>query len=86
LILLLKTQLLELARLELLEQGPRLGLVGKQVQVGLRIARDLDGAVVNAVLDPVQRDPQGAGELGHGQVARDPARVRLAALAEQAMA
>src|SRR4051794_39273563 len=85
LILLLKTQLLELASLELLEQGPRLGLVGKQVQVRSRIALDLDGAVVNAVIDPVRRDPQGAGELGHGQVAGDAARVRLAALAEQAM-
>ena len=86
LILLLKTQLLDLAGPELLEQGYRLGLIGEQVEVRLRIAGDLDCAVVNPVIDPVRRDPQAAGDLRHGQGAGDAARMGLAALAEQAMA
>src|SRR5260370_39321743 len=82
----LKTQLLELASPQLLEQGYCLGLIGEQVEVRCRIEGDLNRAVVNAVIDPVRRDPQGAGELGHGQVPGNAARVRLAALAEQPMA
>src|SRR5438552_11524308 len=81
----LKTQALELPSPELLEQGHCPGLIGEQVEARLRIEGDLDRAVVNAVLDPVWRDPQGPGELRHGQVAGDAARVRLAPLAEQAM-
>ena len=82
----LKTQLLELARPQLLEQGYCPGLIGEQVEVRCRIEGDLNRAVVNAVIDPVRRDPQGVGELGHGQVPGNAARVRLAALAEQPMA
>ena len=54
LILLLKTQLLELAGPELLEQGDRLGLIGEQVQVRLGIEGDLDCTIVNPIIDPVR--------------------------------
>src|SRR6516165_5831575 len=85
LIPLLKTQLLELARLQLLEQGycPRIGR--EQVELGSAVPDDLDGAVVNPVVDPVHRDPQLAGDLRDGQEACNATRMRLAAHAQQAM-
>src|SRR5262245_42539435 len=79
---LLKTQLLELTCPQLLEQRDGLGLIGEQVELCCWIEGDLNRAVVNAVIDPVQRNPQGAGELRHGQVPSNAARVRLAALTE----
>ena len=82
----LKTQLLELAGPQLLERGNGLGLIGEQVEVRLRIAGNLDRAVVDSVIDPVRGDPQRASELGHGQPAGNAAWVRLAAFAEQPMA
>ena len=72
----LKTQALELASPELLEEGYGLGLIGEQVEARGRIEADLNGAVVNAIIDPVRRDSQGAGELRHSQVAGDATRVR----------
>jgi hypothetical protein len=47
------------------------------------VQRHLDRAVVDAVVDPVRRDLQGAGHLRHGQLARDATGVRLAPLDEQ---
>src|SRR5437764_9251291 len=72
----LKTQLLDLTGLELLELSDRPGFVGEQVELGFSVPGDLDGAVVNPVMDPVDRYVQAVGYLGHGQVARDVARVR----------
>lgn len=81
----LKTQLLERPRPKLLEQGKRFGLVREQVELRFRIASDPDGAVVNAVLDPVRRDPRGLGDLRHCQVAGDAARMGLPAFAQETM-
>jgi hypothetical protein len=53
------------------------------VQLRLVVQGDLDGAVMNAVVDPVRRDAEGGGHLRYGQGTRDASRVRLAALAEQ---
>src|SRR5262245_47767887 len=75
LILLLETQLLELASSELLEQGDRPGPIGEQVQAPRGIEGDLDCSIVNSIIDPVRRDPQAPGELGDGQGARDVSRV-----------
>ena len=66
---LLKTQLLELASPKLPEQGQRLRIVGEQVQVRLPVQGDLNGAIVNAVVDPVTEDAQFLGQRGDGQVA-----------------
>src|SRR5437867_2948207 len=85
LIPLLKTQLLELARPQLLEQGYCPRAVREQVELRVRIPSDLDRAVVDPVVDPVRRDPQRAGDLWHGAIAGDVTRMRLAPLAEQAV-
>jgi hypothetical protein len=82
---LLKTQLLDLAGPELLEQGRRLGAIGEQVQARLGIDSNLDCTVVNAIINPVRLDPQALGDLGDGQAAGDLTRVGLAALVEEAM-
>src|SRR6516162_9427532 len=60
---LLKTQLLELARPQLLEQGYCPRILGEQVEVGVAIPGHHDGAVVNPVVDPMRRDPQLASDL-----------------------
>ena len=85
LIPLLKTQLLELASPEPLEQGNCLRSVREQVEVRVSMSGHLDRAIVNPVIDPVWRDRQLAGDLRHGQVARNATRMGLAAHAEQAM-
>src|SRR5262245_56233583 len=85
LIPLLKTQLLEPAGPQLLEQGYCPRLVGEQVEVRIGIAGQRDRAVVNPVVDPVRRDAQRARDLRHRQAARDATRMRLTALAKQAM-
>src|SRR5262249_17410485 len=86
LILLLETQLLDLAGPELLEQGDGPGTIGKQVEAGVGIESDLDGTIVNPIIDPVCLDPQAPRDLADGQAAAHPPRVRLAPLPEQAMA
>src|SRR5690349_15521640 len=86
LILLLKTQLLELAGPELLELGDRLGLIGEQVEARVGIEDNLDCTIVNPIIDPVGLDPQTPRDLTDGQAAGDPPRVRLAPLPEEAMA
>ena len=75
-ILLLETQLLELAGPELLEQGHRLGAIGEQVQAGLGIDSNLDFTIVNSIIDPVRLDPQAPRDLADGQAAGDPPRAR----------
>src|SRR5262249_55766814 len=60
---LLKTQLLELARPQLLEQGYCPRFVGEQVEVRVAVAFHRDGTVVNPVVDPVGRDPQLPSDL-----------------------
>src|ERR1700730_10644675 len=82
---LLKTQLLELAVPELLEQGHGLRLVGEQVETRLLIPTDTDGTVVNPIVNPVRRDLQGPGELRDRQGTGDAARMGLPALAQEAM-
>src|SRR4051794_4674797 len=86
LIPLLKTQLLELTRPQLLEQGDGFPLVGEQVKTHFLIPANLNGAVMNPVVDPVRRQPRGAGDLRHGQATRDMPRMRLSALAQEPMA
>ena len=85
-ILLLKTQLLELTGPKLLELCHRLGAIGEQVQAGLGIDSNFDCTIVNPVINPVRLDSQALGDLGDRQVAGDLARVGLTAVAEQAMA
>ena len=82
----LKTQLLELARSKLLKLADRFRLVGEQVQVALVIAADLDHAIVDAVVDPVQRHAKDAGQLRYRQTVGDATRMRLTALVQQPMA
>src|SRR5262249_31951976 len=86
LILLLETQLLDLAGPELLEQGDRPGTIGKQVEARVGIEGDLDCTIVNPIIDPVRLDPQAPRDLADSQAAGDPPRVRLAPLPEPAMA
>ena len=86
LILLLETQLLDLAGPELLEQGDGPGTIGKQVEARVGIEGDLDCTIVNPIIDPVRLDSQTPRDLADGQAAGDPPRVRLAALPEDAMA
>src|SRR5262249_47380611 len=80
---LLKTQLLELARPQSLEQGYCPRLVREQVEVRGWISGHLDGAVVDPVVDPVRRDSQLTSDLRHRLAAGDVTGVRLTALAEQ---
>src|SRR5262245_39723522 len=82
---LLKTQLLELARLQLLEQGYCPRFVGEQVELRRAVPDDGDGAVVNPVVDPVRGDRQLLGNLRHSQRAGKATWMRLAAHAQQAM-
>src|SRR5262249_17219957 len=83
---LLKTQRVELPALERPELGERLGGVGEQVQLPLGVERDLDHAVVDAIVDPASFQPQLRGELRHGQEAGDLPWVRLPVVAEQTVA
>ena len=62
------------------------GGVGKQVQLPLDVERNLDHAVVDAVVDPAPFESQLPDELRYRQEARDLSRVRLLAVAEHAMA
>src|SRR5579871_6113589 len=57
LIPLLKTQLLELTSPELLEQGYCPRIVREQVELGIAVPDDRNGAVVNPVVDPVVKLP-----------------------------
>ena len=83
---LLKTQGVELPRPELSEPGEGLGGVREQIQLPFGVERDLDRAVVDPVVDPAPFELQLRGELRHRQEAGDLPRVRLPAVAEQAMA
>ena len=69
----------------MLELLQRAGLIWGQVESGVFVARDGDGVIVNAIIDPVFGDVQGLGELRHGQIARDMAGVRLTAFSEDSM-
>ena len=82
---LLKTQGVELPCPELPELGEGLGGVGEQIQLPFGVERDLDRAVVDAVVDPAPFESQLRGELRYRQEARDLPRVRLPAVAEQAV-
>src|SRR5262249_46782726 len=82
---LLKTQLLEPAGPQLLEQAYCPRLVGEQVEVRVWISGHRDGAVVNPVVDPVGCDSQLSSDLRHRQAARDVPGMRLTALAEQSV-
>src|ERR1700688_2549077 len=73
----LNTQLLDLAGLKLLELSDRSRFVGEQVQLAFGIPNNLDGAVVNPVIKPVDWHIQSLGHLWHRQVATDAARARL---------
>lgn len=55
-ILLSKMELLDRSLGKLREPFERTGLVRKQIQVGGSISGDLDGAIVNAIIDPVRSD------------------------------
>ena len=63
----------------------RAGLIWEQVESGVFVARDGNGAIVNAIIYPVFGDVQGLGELRHGQIARDMAGVRLTAFSKDSM-
>src|SRR5262245_35617384 len=81
----LKTQLLELASPQLLEPSDGFPLVGEQIKTRFPIPGNLNGAVMDSVVDPVRRQPDGAGNLRHRQVTRDVPRMRLPALAQEPM-
>src|SRR5262245_44872707 len=68
---LLKAQGVELPCPEFPESGECLGVVREQVESPLGVERDLDRAVVDAVVDPAPLEPQLRGELWHGQEAGD---------------
>jgi hypothetical protein len=63
-----------------------LGRVREQIQLPFGVERDLDRAVVDAVVDPAPFEVQLLDELRHRQEAGDVSRVRLPAIAEQAVA
>src|SRR5262249_4417000 len=81
----LKTQLLELTRSQLLEPGDGFPLVREQIKARFPILGHLNHAVMDSVVDPVRRQPGGAGDLRHRQLTRDPPRMRLPALAQEPM-
>src|SRR5262245_10670370 len=81
----LKTQLLERACLKLLEQGNGFRLVREQIKMRFPIPANPDSAVVDAVIDPVRREPRGPSDLRYRQVAGYAARMGLPAFAEQPM-
>ena len=76
---------MERACFELLEFFQGLGLVGEQVQAGLRISSHLDLAAANVVVDPVGGHAQSRSDLGNGQAAGNVAGVGLAAFLEDTM-
>src|SRR3954465_14884677 len=81
----LQANLLDLSRLELLKKRDGHWRIWEQKELEIRVALDLDRAVMDPVIDPVLRDLKPLGDLGHGEVARDAARMRLTLLDEQAM-
>src|SRR3954451_17791521 len=83
---LLKTQGVELPRPESSEPVEGLGGVREQIQLPFGVERDLDRAVVDAVVDPAPLEIQLLDELRHRQETGDLPRVRLPAVAEQAVA
>src|SRR3954447_6730879 len=83
---LLKTQGVELPRPELSEPVESLGGVREQIQLSSGVERDLDRAVVDAIVDPAPFEIQPLDELRHRQETGDLPRVRLLAVAEQAVA
>src|SRR3954451_9481674 len=82
---LLKTQGVELSCSESPKPCEGRRGVGKQVQLSFGVELDLDRAVMDSVVDPVPLESQLRGELRYRQEARDLPRVRLPAVAEQAM-
>src|SRR5271156_2308844 len=83
---LLQTDLLNLSRFELLKQGDDHWSIWEQEELGIRVAFDPDRAVVNPIIDPMLRDLEPLGDLGHGEVARDVSRMRLTPLDEDSVA
>src|SRR3954454_569522 len=83
---LLKTQGVELPRPEFSEPVEGLGGVREQIQLSSGVERHLDRAVVDPVVDPAPFEIQPLDELRHRQETGDPPRVRLLAVAEQAVA
>ena len=58
---------------QLFEQFQRGRFVRKQVETCGRIFRHFDGAVMDAILNPVRRDVESARELRHRQTSRNTA-------------
>src|SRR3954462_7672541 len=79
-------EVLDLTGVELTEAVERVRCVGEKIQPGDWIAADCDGAIVDAVVDPVAVDLETIGQLGHGQVTGNASRVGLAALLHELMA
>jgi hypothetical protein len=63
LILLSKTQRFERSLDKLLEACKSRRLIGKQIQVRLRVFGDLDRPIVNTIIYPVRGDVKGFGKL-----------------------
>jgi len=50
--------------------------IGEQVQLHERVRADDDDTAADTLIDPAPRDAKLLGELGHGQPAREAARMR----------
>ena len=70
---LLKTQLLVNAGFEHLELLQGVCLIREQVQARLLILLDLDLALADAVIEPIEGEVQDFGQLGNGEIARNQA-------------
>src|ERR1700758_5850716 len=76
---------IQLSSPELLKSIQGAGRVGKQIETSALITRNRDSAVVDAVVDPVRAHPELGRELRDRETPREPARMRLASLQQDAV-
>jgi hypothetical protein len=60
-------------------------LIGKQIQPCRFIFGNLDGTIVNAIIDIVDRDVEGLSQLRDGEITVNAARMRLTPLLQNAV-
>src|ERR1017187_5968623 len=67
----IKSEQFKFACFELSKRSKRSRFIWEEIQLRTRVTSKRDGAVVDAIVNPVERDAYGAGDLRHGEISVD---------------
>ena len=73
----IKSEQFKFACLELSKRSKRSRFIWEEIQLRTRVTSKRDGAVVDSIVNPVERHADGASDLRHGEIAVDLARMGL---------